>query len=85
MINNSGSKFKFGIATTKIEKEKGRIKEIVESFKQTLNLELLKIRIDNYYKRLVYFGATTGNKHVWQVRGISDSYKEAVKLLYFRR
>lgn len=80
MINNSGSKFKFGIATTKIEKEKGRIKEIVESFKQTLNLELLKIRIDNYYKRLVYFGATTGNKHVWQVRGISDSYKEAVKL-----
>lgn len=79
-INNSGSKFKFGIANNKIKKEKGRIREIVESFKQTLNLELLKIRIDNYYKRLVYFGATIGNNHVWQVRGISDSYKEAVKL-----
>lgn len=69
--------FLFGVASKKIVKEKERVKKIVTAYQKDLNEELLFTRLDLYFKRLVYLN----KKMDWEVRGISQTYSEAKKLL----
>lgn len=73
--------FSFGVASKKITKEKERVKKIVTAYQTDLNEELLLARLDLYYKRLVYLNRKKGFQKDWEVRGISQTYNEAKKIL----
>lgn len=73
--------FLFGVASKKIIKEKERVKKIVYAYLRDTNEELLLTRLDLYYKRLVYLNRKKGFKKDWEVRGISQTYSEAKKIL----
>lgn len=73
--------FSFGIAEKKIIKERQRVKKIINAYSKSLDLNLLLVRMDLYYKRLVYINKQEGKKKTWEVRGISQTYSEAKKLI----
>lgn len=75
--------FLFGVAPNKIIKEKKRVEKIVSAYQRDLNEELLLTRLDLYYKRLVYLNRKEGFKKDWEVRGISQTYNEAKKILHW--
>lgn len=84
--DNYGTKnkdeIKFGIATKKIDKSRARIKRIIIEFQKDGNFELLKYRLDSIYKRRVYVGKKKNQNTIrWQVRGISQDYKELKKFI----
>lgn len=68
-------RFKLGIAQSKLNKEKLKLQKIFEDFNNVNNFNLLKLRLDTYYKRITYYGPYHGkNEYTWQVRGISTTY-----------
>lgn len=74
--------FKFGVAENKIEKYTKIIDDIVLEYKDTNNIEILSFKLELLFKRVVYYGARkNSNKYRWQVRGISDSYKELKRFM----
>lgn len=76
------TQFKFGIARKKLDKYSRLIEEIVLEYKQTNNVEVLSLKLDLMFKRVVYYGTRKNNKkYRWQVRGISDSYKELKRFM----
>ncbi|MNW47364.1 reverse transcriptase [compost metagenome] len=76
------SQFKFGIAKKKLDKYVEQINNIVFEFKTTHDVELLSFRLDIFFKRIVYYGTRKKNKkYRWQVRGLSDSYKELKRFM----
>lgn len=74
-------KFKFGISNKKIDKEKARIDKIIRSYGKNQNEHLLLTRLDLYYKRFVFLNHEKEKKYVWESRGISQTYREARKLI----
>jgi len=79
---NPKSEFKFGIAQNKLEKYTKIINDIVLEYKVTNNIEILSFKLELLFKRVVYYGARkNSNKYRWQVRGISDSYKELKRFM----
>lgn len=76
------SEFKFGIAQSKLEKYINVIKDIVIEYKVTKDIEVLSYKLELLFKRVVYYGVRkNSNKYRWQVRGISDSYKELKRFM----
>jgi len=76
------SQYKFGIAQEKLKKYKERINSYILEYDQTNNVELLSFKLEFLFKRIVYFGERKGDgKYRWQVRGISDSYKELKRFM----
>lgn len=80
---SSHTQFKFGITKKKLEKYENKIKEIILEFDESNNLDILNFKLDLMFKRLVYLGDRNGDGKVrWQVRGISDSYKELKRFMH---
>ncbi|WP_214804309.1 MULTISPECIES: reverse transcriptase domain-containing protein [unclassified Exiguobacterium] len=85
-LREQGKKFKFGIANSKIQKYQLKIDEYIEEYvsgnQDEEAVKILDFKIDALFKRVVYYG-TSKNSTVsrWQVRGISDSYKELKRFM----
>ncbi|WP_456272431.1 hypothetical protein [Bacillus sp. AK031] len=74
--------FKFGISRKKLEKYNSKIEEFVLEYKNSGDIEKLSFKLELFYKRIVFFGDKKGDKNYkWQVRGISDSYKELKRFI----
>ncbi|WP_342600639.1 reverse transcriptase domain-containing protein [Psychrobacillus sp. FSL H8-0483] len=70
-------KYCIGIASSKLKKYKIKLEKIVLEYKGDNNLEKMCLKLEILYKRTVYWGNTRKIKYKrWQVRGLSDSYKE---------
>lgn len=78
----NSKKLKFGISNEKLEKYIQKIDSFIIDYNQNRNVELLSIRLDTFFKRIVFWGERKGDKKFrWQVRGISDSYKEIKRFM----
>lgn len=76
------SSFKFGISNSKLEKYKKKLDYIILNYKENNNLEILEMRLESFYKRSVYYGKKKNSRiAAWQVRGITDSYKELRRVM----
>lgn len=76
------SPFKFGISKSKIKKYEAKLERIILDYKIGGDLQKLELMLEIFYKRLVYYGTKKNNHLVkWQVRGISDSYKELKRFM----
>ncbi|OOR19243.1 hypothetical protein [Bacillus cereus] len=74
--------FKFGIAENKLKKYKKQIDKIVLEYGDNNDIEMLSFKLELVFKRIVYYGTRkNSNKYRWQVRGISDSYKELKRFM----
>ncbi|ACK61740.1 TPA: hypothetical protein ACGW6Y_003979 [Bacillus cereus] len=74
--------FKFGIAEKKLNKYKKQIEKIVLEYAGNNDIEMLSFKLELLFKRVVYYGTRkNSNKYRWQVRGISDSYKELKRFM----
>ncbi|MED0977005.1 hypothetical protein P4T49_17730 [Bacillus paranthracis] len=74
--------FKFGIADKKLDKYKKQIEKIILEYNADGDLEMLSFKLELVFKRVVYYGTRkNSNKYRWQVRGISDSYKELKRFM----
>ncbi|PEF83369.1 hypothetical protein CN939_30685 [Bacillus thuringiensis] len=74
--------FKFGIAKKKLDKYAEQINNIVLEYKDNNDLEMLSLKLELVFKRIVYYGTRKNSKkYRWQVRGISDSYKELKRFM----
>ncbi|MCU5397412.1 hypothetical protein [Bacillus toyonensis] len=74
--------FKFGIARKKLDKYTEQINNIVLEYKNNNDIEMLSLKLELVFKRIVYYGARKNSKkYRWQVRGISDSYKELKRFM----
>jgi len=82
--NNETLNFQFGISDKKVKKEKKKIDKIVKSYIKNRNEPLLLTRLDLYYKRFVFLNQEKENRYIWEVRGISQIYSEARKLIQFK-
>lgn len=79
---SSKKPYKFGISKKKLEKYKTKINDIILEFQKTQNIELLSFKLELIFKRVVYYGdRKNDSKYRWQVRGISDSYKELKRFI----
>lgn len=79
---STNNQFKFGIAKKKLDKYTMLINDIVLEYGKTNNLKILDLKLDLMFKRVVYYGTRKNNeKYRWQVRGISDSYKELKRFM----
>jgi hypothetical protein len=74
--------FKIGISKKKIKKYTDKINKIIQEYRDQDDIELLDYKLDVFFKRIVYYGdrKNDGN-YRWQVRGISDSYKELKRFM----
>lgn len=76
------NQFKFGIAEKKLKKYKKQIEKIVLEYDGNKDVEMLSFKLELVFKRIVYYGTRkNSNKYRWQVRGISDSYKELKRFM----
>lgn len=76
------NQFKFGIAKKKLDKYNDKINSFILEYKQTNDVELLSFKLELLFKRIVFFGdKKSDKKYRWQVRGISDSYKELKRFM----
>ncbi|MGP4070149.1 hypothetical protein [Halobacillus sp. B29] len=74
--------FKVGIAKKKLDKYNDKIEKIILSYDQHHDVRLLSFQLELIFKRIVYYGSKKNqSKNRWQVRGISDSYKELKKFI----
>lgn len=74
--------FKFGISSKKIIKYNDKINKIIIDYKNNNDIELLSFKLEVLFKRIVFYGDRKGDdKYRWQVRGISDSYKELKRFM----
>ncbi|PFL73144.1 hypothetical protein COD81_29005 [Bacillus cereus] len=74
--------FKLGIADKKLDKYKKQIEKIVLEYNANDDLEMLSLKLELVFKRVVYYGTRKNStKYRWQVRGISDSYKELKRFM----
>ncbi|WP_215189904.1 reverse transcriptase domain-containing protein [Exiguobacterium sp. s6] len=74
--------FNFGIALSKLQKYKEKLRSYIIDFQNTGDLEKLDFRLDVFYKRIVFYGKRKNNNLFrWQVRGVSDSYKELKRFM----
>ncbi|WP_024427933.1 reverse transcriptase domain-containing protein [Bacillus safensis] len=75
-------KLKFGISKKKLEKYKGKIDSIVLEYYNSNNLDVLSLKLELLFKRIVYLGnRKNNNKYRWQVRGLSENYKELKRFM----
>lgn len=78
-INKS---FSIGIAESKLIKYKEKINKIILDYKEDQKIEVLSLKLEMLFKRLVFYGNKGDNtRNRWQVRGISDSYKELKRFM----
>ncbi|KRF55021.1 hypothetical protein ASG98_18025 [Bacillus sp. Soil531] len=76
------SPFKFGVSRKKLEKYTNQINDIVLEYADDGDIEALNLKLELIFKRIVYYGKRSSNKkYRWQVRGISDSYKELKRFM----
>jgi hypothetical protein len=74
--------FKFGIAKKKLNKYTSFINKVVLDYKESNDVDILNLKLELIFKRVVYYGTRKNNeKYRWQVRGISDSYKELKRFM----
>ncbi|AJC25501.1 hypothetical protein IGX41_04790 [Bacillus velezensis] len=77
------SKYKIGIDEEKLKKHVSKLNTIILEYGQTGNIELLSFRLELFFKRIVFFGDRNNDgNYRWQVRGISDSYKELKRFMH---
>lgn len=76
------SSFDFGIAKSKIDKYKEKMEKYIDEYKRTRDEDILDFQLDILFKRIVFYGSRKNNNTPrWQVRGISDSYKELKRFM----
>lgn len=74
--------FEYGIARTKIDKYEIKIREILREYQQTKEVKKLDFSLELLFKRVVYYGNKSNDvRSRWQVRGLSDSYKELKRFI----
>lgn len=74
--------FSFGIADSKLPKYKEKLESYIIDYRNTGDLKKLEFKLDTFYKRIVFYGVRKNDNFPrWQVRGISDSYKELKKFM----
>lgn len=82
---NQSQEFRFGIAKSKLKKYQDKINKYVLEYSRSSNVlkqEILDFKIDSLFKRLVYYGnRKNSNISKWQVRGMSDNYKELKRFM----
>ncbi|MEE3892817.1 reverse transcriptase domain-containing protein [Priestia megaterium] len=79
---SSSSQYKFGISEDKLKKCKEKINSYILEYKDNKDINLLSFKLEVFFKRIVYYGERKGDgKYRWQVRGISDSYKEIKRFM----
>ncbi|MCP1450337.1 hypothetical protein [Priestia megaterium] len=79
---SSSSQYKFGISEDKLKKYKEKINLYILEYKDNKDVNLLSFKLEAFFKRIVYYGERKGDgKYRWQVRGISDSYKEIKRFM----
>ncbi len=77
------NQYKIGINEKKLKKYVSKLNTIILEYDQTKNIELLSFRLELFFKRIVYFGDRNNDgNYRWQVRGISDSYKELKRFMH---
>ncbi|MDI6647931.1 reverse transcriptase domain-containing protein [Bacillus altitudinis] len=79
---DQSEKLKFGISEKKLEKYKGKIDNIVLEYCNSNNVDVLSLKLELLFKRIVYLGnRKNNNKYRWQVRGLSENYKELKRFM----
>lgn len=74
--------FKFGISKNKLAKFYDLLDEIIIEYKNSNNLTVLSFKLELLFKRIVFYGTRRNNLYSrWQVRGLSDSYKELKRFM----
>lgn len=74
--------FEYGIAKTKIDKYETKIRVILQEYLLTKDVNKLDFSLELLFKRVVYYGNKSNDvKNRWQVRGLSDSYKELKRFI----
>ncbi|KJD57466.1 hypothetical protein B5Z21_09540 [Bacillus velezensis] len=77
------NQYKIGINEEKLKKYVSKLNKIILEYDQTKNIELLSFRLELFFKRIVYFGDRNNDgNYRWQVRGISDTYKELKRFMH---
>lgn len=78
----SNSSFMFGIAELKLDKYVKQIENIINEYKTIKRLDLLLLKLDIFYKRVVFYSSGKTSYYTrWKVRGISDSYREIKRFM----
>lgn len=74
--------FSFGIATSKLSKYKKKLESYIIDYRNTGDLNKLEFKLETFYKRIVFYGARKNDNFPrWQVRGLSDTYKELKRFM----